>query len=175
MFKLKHIAPTEAQGTVKDVYDAFPPQVGIPEPMQMFSISPGLQHAQMEVLKYYMGHSRLEFPLLAAARYMAASRFGYDYCVDFNAGLLQAAGMLPAQIEMLQSELDGNLDDFPFDERELDMLRLVRKVIDRPEEVGDADVAKVRSAGWSDADIFDVCANAAMLQGTGTLFKAFRN
>ncbi len=170
MFKLSHVAPGNATGEIKHAYDTFPPVLGVPLPAQLFSASPFLLKAQIASMLNLMGNERMEFPVLTAIRFMAASAFGYDYCIRLNGDMLRRGGMDEAQIDALAR---GDLADLPFEDSELMVLRLVRKVIDDPASITDADVQACRDAGWKDSDILELSALAGFMQVSGRLMAAF--
>lgn len=169
MFKLKHVKPEEATGAIKKAYDVFPPSMGIPEPLQLMSVSPQLLQAAVGGIRYFMSHPRLEFPLMAAIRLMAATEFCYDYCIKLNAGILQQAGLEQKDLEALCGDLEG----LPYEENEITLLRLVQKVVKAPETVTQADVQACRDAGWEESDILEASYHAAYMQLPNRLMTAF--
>lgn len=169
MFRLSYIKPEEAEGFVAQVYGSYPKTMGVPAPVTLLSVSPELLRQNQEYLSYFRGHKTLDFELLTAIRLIASSKLCYDYCVGFNSGLLTKAGMTEAQIESLL----GDMSDIPFEENEKTLLRLIKKVVDDPKSVGDADVQACRDAGWSDSDILDASFHASRMAVTDRLVAAF--
>ena len=169
MFKLDYVKPGKATGDIRKAYDFFPPQLGIPLPAQLFSVSPFLLGGQIAAMRNLMGNERMDFPMLTAIRYMAAREYGYDFCIRLNGDMLQRGGMDEAQMEALAGDLQG----LPFQEHEVIMLRLVQKVIKDPASVTAEDVRECRDAGWRDSDILELSALAASMQMHGRLMAAF--
>jgi alkylhydroperoxidase family enzyme len=169
MFTLKTVAPEEAQGKVKEVYGIFPPGVPVPAPMLLLSASPDLMGIQAGALKYFMGHPRLSFQVLAAIRYIASRAYDYPFCVSFNKNLLCRAGMSEDDF----AALEADMADVPFEENETLLLAFVKKMVADPTSITKTDVDALRAAGWSDADILDAAAHAANLQAPAMLMKAF--
>lgn len=174
MFKLNYVKPEEATGPVGEAYDLFPPQVGVPEPLQLYSASPHLLASAVNGLSHFMRHSSLEFPVLAAIRFLAAAEFCHDYCATLNEGMLRRAGLEDADLETLTGDLDTDLAGLPYEEHELALLRLVRQVVKAPETVTDADVQACRDAGWTDSDILEASYHAANMQVSNLLMAAFQ-
>jgi len=170
MFILNHVKPEEATGKVAEAYATFPPQVPVPDPLILMSASPGLAHAQSNIIRYYLNNDRLDRGLLSMIRYLAATEHGYRFCIDFNAGLLKlAGGMSDADLEALRS----NPENAPLEESEKAMLLFVLKVIKQPDTVEKADVESLRELGWSDQDIFDAAYHGTTMVGMSLLYKAF--
>ena len=89
---LNHVKPEDATGKVAEAYSVFPKGVPVPAPLTLMSASPDLAHAQSNIIRYYMGHEKLDTGLLAMIRYLVANELDYRFCIDFNAGLLKMAG-----------------------------------------------------------------------------------
>lgn len=170
MFKLNYVSPENAEGSIKDAYSVFPPQVGVPAPIQMSSISPALLINQIESLKYFMNHPNLTFPVLSAIRFMSASELCYEYCTGLNSGMLKKAGMTEEDLDSLL----GDMTDLPFEENEILLLKLVKKVIKEPKSVTDSDIEECRKAGWTDSDIYDASYHGSILAVPSRLFSAFK-
>jgi alkylhydroperoxidase family enzyme len=170
MFILDHVKPEEASGEVADAYAVFPPQVPVPDPLIMMSASPGLAFAQSQIIRYYMNNERLDTGLLSMIRYVVAHEYGYQFCINFNTGLLQmAGGMTEEELRALKE----NPEEAPLEESQKALLLFVLKVVKTPEFVDKADVENLHALGWSDQDIFDAAYHGAAMAGPSLLFKAF--
>ena len=169
-FKLDYVDPGQAQGLVKENYSVFPEGVEPPLPFVLMSASPGIQAQGAIRLKYYMSHPNLSPQLMASVRYLCAKVFDYPACIEFNGGLLGRMGATDADLKALVEDLDKA----PLEENEITMLKLVDKFVRAPETVTAGDVQACRDAGWTDADVMDVCFQAATMQATGRLMKAFQ-
>jgi len=171
MYLLEHQQPEDATGSVKQVYDMFPPGIPVPDPLVVFSASPGLLSLQGRFIAHFMQSERLDMGLQAMIRYVVAARQGHPFCEPFNAQLLQrAAGLDEDALEDAVHDLDAA----PLEESQKAMLKLALKVVEQPEEVGEADVQLVRNHGYSDADILDASMMAASMIGSTRIYKAFR-
>ena len=168
MFLIDTVAPEAATGAVAEVYGMFPPHIGIPLSMQLFSASPGLMARQADTLGYYVGHDTLGHALKAAIRYVSARREGYEPCVEFNGGMLCAMGMTPADLEALMHDPAST----PLEAREAALVSFVHKVQETPESVERADVDALCALGWSQGDVFDALVHGASLAGPASVFKA---
>jgi alkylhydroperoxidase family enzyme len=170
MFLLNHIKPEEASGKVAEAYSVFPSQVPVPELLILMSASPELAYAQSGIIRHFMSHDRLDMGLLAMIRYLVANEYDYQFCIDFNAGLLKrAGGMSDTDLDALKA----NPENAPLEESQKALLLFVLKVVRTPNDVEKSDVDKLRELGWSDKDIFDAAYHGAAMIGPSTLFKAF--
>lgn len=170
MFHIDYVTPEKAEGVVASVYDIFPPQMGVPDSVQIMSASPKLLECQGEVIKYFMGQQKeLSFHLLAAIRFMAATHYCHDYCTTLNHSILEAAGMTGEELDSLKDDPSAG-----FEEAEAALLAFVVKSLETPESVNDSDVDNLREIGWSDTAIFDAVAQAAQMSGASLLFRTFR-
>jgi len=169
MFLLQTVNPAEATGKTAEVYGIFPKEVGVPLPLQLLSASPGLLERQAQMIKYYMSHPNLTFPLLAAIRYAAASKAGHTSCVQLNGGMLLKMGMTPDQMAAMLA----NPKESPLEEREAAMFSLVMRAVDAPASITAADIDAVRAHGYTDGDILDAMGHAANMTAGALLYKTF--
>jgi len=162
----------EAEGAVKEVYDQLMKTARtVPLPMQMMSASPELLAVQVQSLGHYFRHPTLSFALLGHIRLAVAHNFSYEYCVEFNSGLLQ---MLT---EITDEQLDAVKADpstAPLEENDKAMLLFVIKCVSEPDSVQQGDVEDLKKMGWTDKDIFEAAHHGADMIRHGTLFKAFK-
>jgi hypothetical protein len=167
---LNHTPPDEAEGRIADAYSVLPPGVPVPEPLILHSASPELLTRQVELLRYFMNHPRLDMELLAMTRYVLAHRFKYQFCYDFNGMILQAAAM------MSDEEL-ATLREHPeiveLDEARKALFLFALKVVENPTGVTPQDIEVLRELGWTDQDVFDMSFHAASFLSTSVLWKAF--
>lgn len=168
MFKLDYVKPDEADGAIAEAYSQFPEAFGVPAPLQLLSVSPGLFECQMKMIGYYRDKSGFEFAVPAAIRYLAARKFGLKACEEFNARLLKAAGMGEDELERIHAApADG-----PFDERENRLIWFVSRVLDG-EEMEEKEIDSLRDLGWSDTNIYDACSQGTFMAGAKLMMNAF--
>jgi len=100
---IQTVSPEEAQGEIKEVYDAILQGVGmVPSPMQLASASPGIFNLHWQSIKYFSEHPTLSFPLLSTIRFLVAEHLNYAFCTDFNKGILMKQGLTDEDIEELK-------------------------------------------------------------------------
>lgn len=169
MYLLDYVSPEAATGKVKELYDVFPAERGVPEPLQKQSVSPELMQRQFEIIKYYSGHPTLSFPLLASIRYVLARKNNYSCCVDFNGNSLKACGMGPGDLEALHNGEAGT----PLEEREEAMLNFVVTALETPEQITAESTKAMRDMGWNDRDMFDAVAHGTSIAAAAKLDMVF--
>lgn len=170
MFTLKTVTPEEATGKVAEAYSVFPEGIPVPAPLVLMSASPDLLHLQSQIIRHYMTHSKLDMGLLAIIRYLAASEYDYEFCINLNTGILKmAGGFSDSELE----DLKKTPENAPLEDSQKALLLFVLKVIKTPEEVKETDVEALREMGWSDQDIFDASFHGTSMIGMSKLFKAF--
>jgi hypothetical protein len=170
MLILDHVQPEQATGKVAEAYAVFPKQVPVPDPLILMSVSPDLTYAQSQVIRHYMTHERLDMGLLAMIRYLTASQLNYDFCIQFNAGLLKMAGGMSDED---LAALKANPQNAPLEESQKALLLFVLKAVKNPEQVTLAEVNQLRELGWRDQDIYDATHHAAGMVAASITFKAF--
>ncbi|QJT10367.1 carboxymuconolactone decarboxylase family protein [Oceanidesulfovibrio marinus] len=167
---LNHTPPDEAEGKIADAYAALPPGVPVPDPLVLHSASPEILIRQMEFLRYYMNHPRLDMELLAMTRYILSHRLGHQFCYDFNGMILQAAAMMSDEELATLRETPESAEIDP--ERKA-LLLFALQVVAAPESVTSKDVDALRDLGWTDEDIFDMSFHATSFISSTMLWKAF--
>lgn len=172
MALIKTVSPEEATGKVKQVYDVMLEKArAIPKPFQMMSPSPALLEIMLQTLGYYMEHPRLSFQLLTHIRLLVAQLYNYEYCVDFNAGILQMlANVTDEQLENLKSDPK----QAPLNDKDKAMLLFVLKAVKAPDSVEQKDVDALHDQGWTDQDIIEATNHGADMVRHGILFKTFK-
>ena len=168
MFMIDYVTQEKADGAVKDIYASFPPEVGIPEPVLLYSASPDYLLKQMAVLKGFMDNDAYEPSLLAALRFVGASTACFGFCTDFNRNLLGKMGLKTEEIDALQTDPSKG-----FEPREAALIAFVSKAIATPDEVVQADIDAVRDQGWTDEQVFECTAYAAQMATLGIVYRTF--
>jgi hypothetical protein len=169
---LNIVDPQDATGQVKEVYDMMMEKAQVvPKPLQLLSPSPPQLGVAAQSIDYYFNHPNLGFELLAHIRLLVARFFNYEYCINFNAGILQ---MLT---EMSDDQLETTFADpaqAALNDKDKALLLFVLKAVKTPETTTPEDVADLRELGWNDQDILDATCHGADMMRHGTLFKAFK-
>ena len=171
MALLNIITPEKAEGDVKECYAMFE-NLGaeVPLPLQMLSVSPHYLKAQVENIKYLMGHPALSFSLMAHIRFLVASDENYPYCINLNRGMLkQFAGLSDEQVDAAAKDTS----QAALEEKEKALLDFVKNVVQDPASSDQAQINTLRELGWTDRDIFDAVFQGVNMMAAGILFKIF--
>jgi alkylhydroperoxidase family enzyme len=171
MALIETVAPEQAEGQAKEIYDTMQETVGvIPAPLQLASASSWMLGMVWQSIQYYSQHQNLGFGLLSSIRYLVAQHYNYAFCINFNKNFLMMQGMSEADIEKLVADpLQAPLDD-----KDRAMLDFVMKAIKTPAAVEKVDVDRLHDLGWTDSDIFDAVAHGTNMVGSSILMKAFK-
>jgi hypothetical protein len=171
MALIKTVSPENAEGEIKEHYSFFIQRAGIvPKPFEMLSVSPELLKTHGAVVKYYMSHPTLGFPLLSHIRYLVAKEHDYQFCTNFNKQLLKMQGMDDAGI----SEIGTDPEKVLLEEKDKAMLLFVLKAIKDPKATEQKDIDALHNLGWTDRDIFDALAHGVNMIGSGIMMKALK-
>ena len=168
MFNLDYQKPGQATDGVAEIYAHFLGRSEVPAPLQLLSASPEMLGLQFEQIRYFMGHERLNFPLLAAIRFLAASQVCFDHCQILNRTWLTKSGLSVHDLDNLSRGVPVEI----FSEAENALLHVVRKVLAK-EAVHEKEMETLRGLGWKDSDILDACAQGTAIIGMSYLIKAF--
>ncbi len=166
---IKTVEPGKATGDVKRLYDMFTETVGmVPEPLVMFSASPGLLAIQEQMVKYYHTESHLSPILTALIRYLTAVTLDLKCCVEFNSEVLKKLGMSGEEI----TALADNPGRAPIQEKEGWLLALVVIATRTPERVTQSHIDNLHNHGWTDTDILDALFIATRMTAVNLMMKA---
>jgi uncharacterized peroxidase-related enzyme len=142
--------PAAAAATLEAVQAAFG---RVPNVFRAYAHHPPLLAANWEKVQRLMGEGRLAPRLKEAIAVAVSGDNGCEYCISVHSRALQALGASEAAVADLTADAEGIPEGF--DERDVVLLRLVRKSNRAPLSITDEDVAAVRRAGWSDAELVE--------------------
>jgi uncharacterized peroxidase-related enzyme len=92
------------------------------------------------------------------ATYVSALN-GSHYCVGSHAGGLRDLGARSAEVAALAR---GDLDGAPLSPHQRALFEFIRRLTLRPGEITDADVKRLKAAGWRDEQIFEAAFDASL-------------
>ena len=156
MTYIRTIAPAEATGPVREMYDQTAAQWGfVPNWVQAFSERPDVRAGWLSLLnaiKAHLPQRTYELATLAAARALRNS-----YCVLAH-GRVLAEQVFDAQTVAAIIE---NREHTPLEPRERAMMAFADRVVREADRISEQDIATLRGHGYSDAEIFDIAAAAS--------------
>lgn len=155
MARINPVDRGTATGKAKELLDQVGRKLGfVPNMMRTMAVSP-------PVLEGYLGLSgalaggALPPKLREQIALAVGEANGCQYCVSAHTAIGTRLGATEA-------ELAASRDAASIDPRADAALRFARALVERRGDVGDADVARVREAGWSDAEVAEIVAHVAL-------------
>jgi len=155
---MSRIPPVDRHTTndsVRRNFDAVQKQLGVvPNMMRTMAQSPS-------VLEAYLGfgaalrRGRLPVALQEQIALAVAETNSCDYCLSAHAALGRGAGLS-------NDELAASREARATDPKTAAALQFARAVVDRRGDVRDQDLARVRSAGYTDGEIVEIIAHVAL-------------
>ena len=153
---IRTIAPSEAEGPVRDMYQEIERRVGyLPNWALAFSLRPRVQDtwtALLTSIRSNLSVRTYELATLAAARALRSS-----YCSLAHGRVLAEQVFDAATVTAIMKEAPT----VPLEPGERAMMAYVERVVLHADRITAADVAELRSHGYRDEEIFDVTAAAA--------------
>ena len=148
--------PSDADGTVRDMYDQVQNRFGfVPNWAKAFSLRPGILDGWTALLKSIQSNLPVrsyELATLAAARALRSS-----YCSLAHGNVLATKVFdAPAVTAIMKNEPAS-----PLEARERVMMAFAEKLALNADRITAADVEDLRSHGYRDEEIFDLAAAAA--------------
>ena len=146
MSRLNVVEPSQAQGKTKEIYDHLQKTKGkVINIFQGMGNSPAALKAYLQMAET-LGEGELS-PEDREAVYLGVSESnGCNYCVSAHTVIAKKAGMTDDQIQAIR-KLD------PLSEKHHALLTFIKRVMETKGHVSEADVAAVRSAGYTDGQI----------------------
>ncbi len=170
MFLIDYVKPENAEGEIAKVYNLFPKQIGPVGVLQLLTASPGAFDVQRTLMNYMFNKSNLNFDVLSAIRFLAASINNHSMCINFNSALLKAAG---ATDDELTSVVNDPLQGAPFELKERMLLAFVKKGLTDPSSIKREDIDELLTAGWKEKDALDAMYLGCYMAVPGKLSTIF--
>lgn len=171
MSLLQTIEPEQAQGEVAEVYQTLIQAIGlVPNAMKMLSISPMALRHTAEAVGHSMHHPSLSSMLFTMIRQCVSSHVGCEYCISINRGLLLQMGL---EMDTVLA-LENNPATAPLDTKEKALLLYTIRAVKDSNQVGEVEIAALREAGASDAEIFDALNHGARQIAADIMINAFK-
>ena len=153
---IRTIAPSDADGPVREMYDKVHGKFGfVPNWARAFSLRPDVNDGWTTLLKSIQSSLPVrtyELATLAAARALRSS-----YC-SLAHGSVLANKVFDAKIV---TAIATDARESPLEPRERAMMTFAEQVALNADRITAADIDKLRSHGYRDEEIFDIAAAAA--------------
>jgi uncharacterized peroxidase-related enzyme len=155
---IRTIDEADATGAVKGMYDQARAAFGyLPNMTRLFSHRPEVNQAWVDLVKAVRGGTmdlrRYELVTIAAARALTSSN-----CMLAHGSILLREGFAPAALAAIAEDF-RTADLSPAEKA---MMAFAEKIVRDATAVTRADIEGLRSHGFSDTEIFDIAAAAAM-------------
>lgn len=171
MSLLKSVSESEAQNEVKQVYGGFAQLLGrVPNVVKFHTASTTTYKYLMGVINEFADHPTLDPVLITYLRIIVPFKLKGEYCVKFQSFLIKNRGVTDEEIEIAKR----NPANLPIDEKRKALLLFVLDVLDDKHENIEEKLDKVRSHGWTDQEIYELCFIGALQKGMTHLIKAFK-
>lgn len=155
MSRLQTVNPSTATGKSKDLLDAVKAKLGrAPNMAKVMANSPA-------VLEAYLGFNgalaegQLEPKIREQIALVTAQENRCDYCLSAHSAIGKMVGLTQEQII---ASRDGNGSG----EKATAALTFARRVLDSRGQIGESDLAAVRTVGFSDGEIAEIIAHVAL-------------
>jgi uncharacterized peroxidase-related enzyme len=135
-------------------------QWGVPDIFKAMSLRPELMEKALDLPEVghfsdgYLDRRTKE----RIATYVSALN-GSHYCLGSHAGGLRAMGVRSREIEALAR---GNLETATLSPRERALFEFVQRLTQKPGEMTDQEIARLRAHGWRDEQIFEAAFDASL-------------
>jgi uncharacterized peroxidase-related enzyme len=156
MSRLHTVDPAVAQGKAKELLDAVKAKMGaVPNLTRVMANSPAVLEAYLGFSGALAGGSSLGGRLREQIALAVGQANGCEYCLAAHNFLAKRAGV--DDDRRIANRLGGDPDP-----KTDAALKFARRVVERRGQVSDQDVAAVRDAGWSDAEIAEIVAETSL-------------
>lgn len=155
MQRLAPVNPAEATGKAKELLDGVQAKLGItPNLMKTLATAPAALEAYLK-FGAALSTGRLDAKFREQIAIAVAQVNSCEYCLSAHTALGKMTGLKPEEITASREAHSG-------DAKRDAGLRFVQTLVVQRGIVSDQDVAKVKAAGFSDGDVAELVANAAI-------------
>lgn len=171
MTLLKQINETEANDVVKQVYQGFTQNIGrVPNVVKFHSVSPTIFPYLMGMVNEFSNHPTIDPILVSYLRMLVSHKYAGEYCVKFQSFLIKNRGESHQNI----TQAIKNPQSIKMDEKRKELLLFALDVVcGHPDNIEDR-IQHVKSLGWTDSDIYELCFLGGLQKGMVPLIKGFK-
>ena len=155
MNRFQPLDPARAEGEAKTLLDAVQAKLGMtPNMTRMMAQSPAVLEGYLALAGALAG-GKLAAKLREQIALTTAEANACEYCLSAHSLIGRSVGLTPSDVEAAR-------DADAADVRAKAALRFSRALIADRGQVSDADIARVRGAGFTDGEIGEIVANVAL-------------
>ncbi len=153
MFRIKVVEESQAQGAVKEAYEAIHAKMGlVPNVMKLFSLWPEAFQANMQFFEtVILSSSELDNATKEMIALTVSKLNQCHYCVSHHANYLKQYGIQ----ETVAEQITDDYHRAALDEKTKSLLAFAEKLTRNAYKVTDEDVQALRDQGWSDRQILE--------------------
>lgn len=171
MTLLKQVNENEATDMVKQVYDGFTQVLGrVPNVVKFHTASSTIYPYFMGLVNEFADHPNLDPVLLNYLRIIVSHRYGGEYCVKFQSFLAKSRGESEDNIETAIS----NPHEINMDDKRKTLLLFALDIVDGNHDDVENRIAALKSIGWTDQDIYEICFLGGLQKGMVPLIMGFK-
>lgn len=171
MTLLKTINENEATGVVKKVYERFTLIMGkVPNVIKLHSASTTTFPYILGLLNEFAEHPNLDREILTYLRIIIPHRNNGEYCVALQSAIIKSMGVSETEIETAKN----NPENLPLDEKRKTLLLFAVDVIEGYYDNIETRLEKLRTLGWTDQEIYEMCFLGSFQKGMIPLINAFK-
>ena len=153
MFRIKVVEESQAQGPVKEGYEAMRLKMGVvPNAIKLFSLWPEAFQANMQFFETLMlSSSELDNATKEMIALTVSKLNQCQYCVSHHANFLKQYGI----DETIAGQITDDYHNAALDEKTKSVLAFAEKLTRNAYTVTDENVQTLRNQGWSDRQILE--------------------
>ncbi len=159
MSRIKIVAPEEASGRQKAIYDELQSSYGmVPNVVQAFSIAPEILETQLKLYGAVMSKKgALSAPVKEMIAAVVSNINSCLYCMRWHSHSLALMGLDKEQVRRICSDYQTA----SLEQKDLGLLQFADKMTRSPDTITDADVNHLKELGWTDEAILETTCIAA--------------
>lgn len=155
MSRLHLVEPSTASGKAKDLLDAVKGNLGIvPNMTKVMANSPAVLEAYLG-FSGALGKGLLDAKTRERLALVTAQENHCDYCLSAHTAIGKMVGLQPEQIAESRQGIGGS-------DRGTGALSFAKRLLETRGQIHETDLAAVRAAGFSDAEIVEIIAHVAL-------------
>jgi uncharacterized peroxidase-related enzyme len=159
MPRIKIVAPEEASGRLKTIYNELQSSYGmVPNVVQAFSIAPEILETQLKLYGAVMSKKSALSPQVKEMIAAVVSNINAcQYCMNWHSHALALMDLDKEQVRRICSDYRTA----SLEKKDLGLLEFADKMTRSPATIDDADVNHLKQLGWADEAILETTCIAA--------------
>lgn len=170
MALINYIKKEEATGKISEIYRMLENRLNIlPNVVQFHTASPKLFEKLMGFLSYFFDHPNIDNVTTAYIRLLISGIEEGEYCIRFQSSILKYLGISEEDIEISMKDYKK----LKLDPKRKELICFVLDAMYNKLEDKSIRIQLLRGLGWTDEDIYDASALAALQKGMVKVVSTF--